>query len=165
MTIYELNAAFKQGLSLIYAASYGNLQYAVKKLLNEKFIEFKEAVENGRNKKIYHVTENGMQSFFGWMESEIPVTKLETTMLSKVFFLGLIKNSEKRVEIVMEMISKAEQVEKGLLQMNEELGRLNLPVEAMEIAQFQFKTLDYGIMAHGAGKRWLYELLDEIKKE
>lgn len=165
MTIYELNAAFKKGLSLIYAASYGNLQHAVKKLHKEGMIDYNELVENGRNKKIYRINKNGINNFFEWMESEIPVNKLETIMLSKVYFLGLIKDPAVKVGIVMEMIAKTEEVETGLRQMNEELNSLSLPDEIMEIANFQFKTLDYGIMAHAAGKQWLYKLLDVVKEE
>ena len=55
MTIYEINTSFKKGLFLIYSASYGSLQNAVKKLLKKEFITFRETVENGRNKKIYSI--------------------------------------------------------------------------------------------------------------
>lgn len=165
MTIYELNSAFKQGLSLIYSASYGNLQYAVKKLLKDDLITFTERVENGRNKKIYEINEEGMKAFFFWMEAEIPVNKLETVMLSKVYFLGLVEDRAKKIAIVEEMIEKAEAVEAGLLMMDEDFTKMVLPDEAMKIAKYQFKTLDYGIMAHTAGKNWLNKLLADVKKE
>ncbi len=165
MTIYELNSAFGQGLSLIYSASYGNLQYAVKKLLKDEFIEFREVVENGRNKKIYSIKESGFRAFHDWMESEIPLNKLETIMLSKVYFLGLVKDPSIRLEIVSEMIEKAGRVDTGLRQLHDEVAAIQLPENLIDIAKYQFKTLDYGIMAHASGIRWLTDLLDDIRNE
>jgi len=67
LTIYEINSFFENGLFLIYAASYGSLQNAIKKLLKNDWIEFEEVVENGRNKKIYSLKKKGTQAFFTWM--------------------------------------------------------------------------------------------------
>src|SRR5512139_1502134 len=90
LTIYGLNRAFKQGISLFYSASYGSLQTAVKNLLGKGWIVFEERVDHGRNKKVYSITEQGRRAFYEWMLEEIPANKLEVTALSKVFFLGLM---------------------------------------------------------------------------
>lgn len=165
MTIYELNTAFSHGLSLIYSASYGNLQYAVKKLLKAELIEYRETVENGRNKKIYSIRPDGRRVFFEWMESEIPVGKLETVMLSKVYFLGLVDDPKLRLTIVEEMIMKTAEAEEGLRELNSEVRSYRLPEEHKQIAGFQFKTLDYGLMAHSAGRQWLQKLYNEVKDD
>jgi DNA-binding PadR family transcriptional regulator len=165
MTIYELNKSFKAGLALIYSAGYGTLQYAVKKLLENSLISFHETVENGRNKKIYRITDAGREEFFRWMEAETSLGKLETIALSKVFFLGLIKEKEKQQSIVAELIEKITLMEGQLKRYEEEIEALPLSPEERKTARYQFKTLNYGIMSHGAAREWFEGLLQEMKTE
>ena len=60
-TIYQLRERISQGLNLMYSSSMGSIQAAVKKLLNNKHISYKEVVENGKYKKIYSITDRGRQ--------------------------------------------------------------------------------------------------------
>jgi DNA-binding PadR family transcriptional regulator len=158
MTIYELNSSFNSGLSLIYSASYGNLQYSVKKLLKSGSIGFEEKVENGRNKKIYRINEKGRSLFFKWMVSEVDTAKLETSILSKIYFLGLVEDADKRIAVIDDMIEKAEAEQQSLAIMNDNFSELQIPEEYRLMAFYQLKTLDYGIMAHAAAVDWLKKL-------
>ncbi len=162
MTLYELNTSFKKGLSLIYSASYGSLQTAVKKLLKSEYVYFEEAVSNGRNKKIYHINEKGIEAFFNWMHSEIPEKKLETVLLSKIYFLGLIESKEERLSIIDHMIQKTKSVESDLKFYQEQLDELDIPDEHMDIAKFQLKTLDFGVSSHTHALEWLEKMRDDL---
>jgi PadR family transcriptional regulator AphA len=162
MTIYQLNQAFTSGLSLIYSASYGSIQNAIKKLLLGDEIGFFETVENGRNKKIYHLTEKGKKSFFQWMHDELPTNKLEIVALSKVFFLGLIVSTEEKIQILRKILAAIESMESELTDLAKTLAQLELPEEAMKIYRFQFKTLDYGILTHGVAREWIQKIMDEL---
>jgi len=163
MTIYDLNIAFKKGLFLIYSASYGSLQNAVKKLLRNEYISFTEKVSNGRNKKIYSITPSGKEYFFEWMHSETEENKLEINVLSKIYFLGFIENRNEKLEIVDDMISKTEKVCGELSRYYDSLKLMKQREENKELAKYSIKTLDYGIMSHKAAIEWLYELKDEIE--
>ncbi|NTV78545.1 MAG: hypothetical protein HGA25_05235, partial [Clostridiales bacterium] len=46
---------------------------ALKNLLSKGMISFEEKVENGRNKKVYSITDVGRQAFYQWMKSLVPV--------------------------------------------------------------------------------------------
>lgn len=164
-TIYELNANFEKGLSLIYAASYGNIQYAIKKLIQQEMIDYDEKVENGRNKKTYYIKEKGKGAFFQWMTKEIPVNKLETMFLAKVYFLGLIESKEEKLNIIEDVISKAEQNIQDMSRMKLIYENLELDHASMEIAKYQFKTLDYGLHAHSQSLVWIKELYQDIKSD
>lgn len=120
-------------------------------------------MENGRNKKIYRISEAGREAFYHWMEGETSLGKLETTALSKTYFLGLIQEPEKQQAIVEELIEKITLVESQLRLYEKEIIEMPLPPEARKSALFQFKTLDYGIMAHGAAREWFVKLLGEMK--
>lgn len=162
MTLYDLNQAFKQGISMFYSASYGSLQIAVKNLLGKEMIVFEEMVDRGRNKKVYSITARGREAFYGWMLDEIPVNKLETTALSKVYFLGLIEDVEQRRQIVREILAKIQIVEAHLNQMDAQLQGLELPEPMRRITRYSWKTLDYGIQAHAMAREWFEALLADL---
>jgi PadR family transcriptional regulator, regulatory protein AphA len=162
LTLYELNQAFKQGISMFYSASYGSLQVAVKNLLQKGMIVFVEMVDKGRNKKVYSITEYGQEAFYTWMLAEIPVNKLEVTALSKVYFLGLISDVEQKKQIVHEILSKVQAVQDELSQMNEAISRMDIPDSYKAILRYQLKTLDYGIQSHAFAKKWFQGLSDDL---
>ncbi len=162
LTVYQLNQAFKSGIALIYSASYGSILSAIKKLLLSKEITFIELVENGRNKKIYHITEAGRAHFVKWMHADIDGNKLETMALCKVFFLGLIESESDKKKILENIISSIIQMEESLDQLSQYLTHLQLTDEEKKLHGYQFKTLDYGIRSHAMAREWAQQLLDEL---
>lgn len=162
LTLYEINQAFKQGISMFYSASYGSLQIAIKNLLAKELVVFEEKVDRGRNKKVYTITQRGKEAFFTWMLAETPVNKLEVTALSKVYFLGLIQDTEQRKAILRDIILKIELVEAYMHNIEDEIERAEIPADYRPILKFHWKTLDYGQMAHAAAKQWFINLLNEL---
>ncbi|MHC1783786.1 MAG: PadR family transcriptional regulator [Anaerolineaceae bacterium] len=163
MTLYEMNQAFKNGISMIYSASYGSLQIAVRKLLEKEMIVFEEVVDKGRNKKIYTITPRGKQAFLEWMLEEIPPSKVELVGLSKVYFLGLIPDIGQRQQIVADILAKIRMVEGELLNLNDSLGEMDIPESWREIAHFSRKTLEYGLGAHAFAREWAESILKELQ--
>jgi DNA-binding PadR family transcriptional regulator len=164
LTIYQLNQAFKSGISLIYSASYGSLLSAIRKLILSGEITFIETVENGRNKKIYHITDKGRAHFIKWMHDDIDENKLETMVLCKVFFLGLIGSVIEKRKILENILFSIQKMEEQLRQLSQTLGQLHLDDETMKIFGYQFRTLDYGIRSHEVARKWAQELLDELRE-
>lgn len=162
LTVYQLNQAFKSGIALIYSASYGSILSAIKKLLLSNEITFIELVENGRNKKIYHITEAGRAHFYKWMHADIDENKLEEMALCKVFFLGLIEPTDEKKAILENIIESIIRMEESLNQLFQHLSHLQLTVDEMKLFGYQFKTLDYGIRSHRVAREWAQQLLDEL---
>lgn len=162
LTVYQLNQSFKSGLALIYSASYGSLLSALKKLLAWQEIEFREVVENGRNKKIYHITESGRAHFYRWMQEEIPQNKLELVALCKIFFLGLVESDAEKKAILENIIAAIEIMEGQLDRLSQSLSQLQLGEEAMKLYGYQFRTLDYGILSHRVAREWVQQILDDL---
>jgi len=166
MTIYEMNSNFKESLSLIYSASYGSLQNATKKLLKTDLINFSQTIDNGRNKKIYRISDLGKAAFLSWMmQNEISPGKLEVTMLSKIYFLGLIESIEDKMSIIHGLLKTATIVTDEMKSFRGSLSALQLSDDQLSIAKYQFKTLDYGIMAHDSGLSWLKDFYSELESE
>lgn len=165
MTIYKLNQSLKQGLSLIYAASYGSLQNGVKKLLKSNFITYTEVVEKGRNKKIYSISESGIEAFYEWMSQDISDKKMEVGILSRVYFLGLIEDKGTRLDIVKRMITVVERHYNHLEAYEESLSNIEVPKAYRRIGDFQLRTLNYGVGSHYYALGWLKELLNDISED
>lgn len=165
MTLYDLNQAFKQGISLFYSASMGSLQVAVRNLLGKGWIVCAERVERGRNKKVYSITEDGRAAFYQWMLAETPANKLEVTALSKVYFLGLVPEAAQRRQILVEILARIDAVYGQLSGLQDEIGRLDPPEAYRDILKFQLKTLDYGLQAHVFARAWFEALLGEVESE
>ena len=163
LTVYQLNQAFKSGIALIYSASYGSILSAIKKLLALNEITFIEMVENGRNKKIYHITEAGRAHFYQWMQADIDGNKLETMALCKVFFLGLIVSDDEKKRILDSIITSIVKMEESLNQLSQYLSQLQLTDEEKTLHGYQFETLDYGIRSHGLAREWAQELLNKLE--
>lgn len=162
MTLYEMNRAFKQSISMFYSASYGSLQTALKCLLSKGLVTFEERVDKGRNRKVYQITPAGREEFFQWMSSETPMSKLEVTGLSKVFFLGLIPQVEVRKSIVGELVEKIHFMEADLARLDEVIQSFPVPESQQEIVYYSRKTLDYGRGAHAFARVWFESLLREL---
>jgi DNA-binding PadR family transcriptional regulator len=163
LTLYEINQMFKQGISMFYSASYGSLQTGLKNLLSRGLIVFEERVEGGRNKKVYSITPAGKETFFNWMIAETPLSKLEVTGLSKVYFLGLIPDVETRKAIVSEILQKIQMMECALADLDEEIKAYPIPTEWEDVVHYSRKTLGYGRGAHAFAHTWFEELLEELK--
>ncbi len=62
MTKYDIKVGLEKEISPFYAPSYGSINHSIKKLLKEGLISFVEAVEKGRHKKVYSITDTGKEA-------------------------------------------------------------------------------------------------------
>jgi len=163
MTLYELNASFSAGLSMIYAASYGSLQHAVKKLLRSNMIVCDESVENARNKKTYHINPHGVDHFYQWMHQGLSQKNIETIMLAKIYFLGLIQDNADKKRIIQDMLTIVSSSIDSLTKVKEANHKIDVPETHRSIAKYQLSTLDYGLGSYAFAKTWLNQLLNDIE--
>lgn len=161
-TIYKLNQAFEQSISLFYSASYGSLQSAIKKLLKKEYIYYEEVIEKGRNKKIYSASARGEEAFYQWMVADIPANKLEVGALSRVFLLGMIEGKEEKKKIVEEILQKNRKAKERLMKIKEKVGGRG-SIAYNGVSYYKVKTLDYGIESYSFAIHWFLQLLQEIE--
>ncbi|HJB95049.1 MAG TPA: PadR family transcriptional regulator, partial [Candidatus Mediterraneibacter intestinigallinarum] len=104
-TIYQLRERIDKGLNMMYSSSMGSIQAAIKKLLNCGYIQYEEAVENGKYKKIYSITDSGKQNFIEWVSTPMEIQSSKNPELAKLYFMGF-STKEKREVGLQEYISK-----------------------------------------------------------
>lgn len=72
----------------MYSGSMGSIQAAIKELLKAEHIEYQEILENGKYKKMYHITEKGRRYFFGLDQCPIGEVNVRCPELVKIYFMG-----------------------------------------------------------------------------
>lgn len=103
MTIYEMRAYIQQNLSTVCSDSLGSIQTATKKLLEKKYIDVEEYIDNNMLKKQYSVTEKGVVYFKEWIGTPMNIQKMKNMEEGKFFFLGMA-SKEKRVAFIRDYI-------------------------------------------------------------
>lgn len=161
-TIYEINKNFEKNISLFYSASYGSLRTTINNLLKKELIFFEEKTENGRNKKIYIILNEGKEEFFKWMYEDISTSNLETKALTKLFFLGLVEDTEKKKDILKNIINTIELSKNNLETMKNSFDDFAVPNEYKDVFFYQMNSLDYGIQSHLFSKAWFEKVLEDL---
>ena len=102
MTVYEIRNYIIKNLTTVCSNSLGSIQTAIKKMLSKGYIEVREYVENGLNKKKYSITDKGLSEYKNWVATPINLSKMTNMEESKLFFLG-IAPKEKRISFLAAM--------------------------------------------------------------
>lgn len=98
-TVYEMKTKIEQNMNRMYSGSFGSIQTAVKKLLDQGFIEFSETVEKGKYKKIYSVTDSGEEEFGKWINTPMRPAQGKNQELARLYFMGLSDRRTRRDRI------------------------------------------------------------------
>lgn len=161
-TIYQLRERISQGLNLMYSSSMGSIQAAVKKLLNYKYISYEEAVENGKYKKVYSITDSGKLHFFEWVNSPLEIQNIRNPELAKIYFMGF---SDKKIREanMEECLSHLTKQYHALKIICEEADSSNVPEEQKDIFLYQFAAARYGRDFMKFNIEWYTNLLNEIR--
>jgi len=105
LTVYEIRAFLQMNMQGMCSDSLGSIQAALKKLLANGMVNFEEGVENGVNKKRYHITEAGRLYFKEWVQRPMCPGKRKDMEMSKFFFMGMAPKA-KRVELLESYIKE-----------------------------------------------------------
>lgn len=103
MTIYEIRKVIKFNFKSMCSDSLGGIHAALRKLLDNKMITYKEYIENGISKKVYSITDIGREEFNSWLNTTIDMNKSKNIDLSKLLFMGMVP-TDKRANLIGELI-------------------------------------------------------------
>ena len=161
-TIYQLRERIDKGLNLMYSSSMGSIQAAIKKLLNCGYIKYEEAIENGRYKKIYSITDSGKQNFIEWVSAPMEIQSSKNPELAKLYFMGF-STKEKRESGLQEYILKLKEHYDMLNALCKEAEKFKVFDENKDILHYQFAATRYGKDLMKFNIEWWQKLLDEMK--
>jgi len=158
-TIYSLNKFFEAGISLFYAASLGALRQSLTRLLADDWVSVEDRPDGKRMKRVYSVTESGVESFRAWMVGSIEDRRLETIALAKLYLLGTLPDRSDRVAALESIVDRVRADEAVLLDVAPQVAQAHVPDELREVAGYQRLTLEYGLRSHALAREFFEELL------
>jgi len=159
-TIYQLRERIAKGLNLMYSSSTGNIQAALKKLLDCGHIQYAEAVENGKYKKVYSITGSGKQRFFEWVNTPMSAQSGRNPELAKLYFMGF-SAEENRKELLKRHISQLEEQYQVLDAICKDGETADFPDEYRDIGFYQLAAARYGRDFMLFNIEWYQKLLDK----
>lgn len=161
-TIYQLRARIDQGLYLMYSSSMGSIQAAIKKLLNNGYINYEEMVEKGKYKKVYCITESGKEHFLQWINAPIEEQNIRCPDLVKVYFMGF-SDKENREANIQNYLSFLKEQYCVLDVICEEAKNIEIPEGSKEIFNYQFVSALYGKELYKFNIDWFENVLQKIR--
>lgn len=169
-TIYQLRSRIDKGLNLMYSSSTGSIQAAIRKLLNNGYIDYRDIQDNGKKKKEYYITETGRQEFHKWINSPVDSAGLKCPELSKIYFMGF-SEQENRSKNILKYISELKNKydslnlicdESELFIRSNDYERLDK--EAKDIVFYQLASARFGRDIMSFTIEWYENLLNETRK-
>ncbi|MDF2505764.1 PadR family transcriptional regulator [Clostridium sp.] len=118
MTIYEMRTFIQQCLTTVCSDSLGSIQAAIKKLVSNNCILYREYTENSINKKEYSITDTGLKQFKEWIQVPMNLQKIKNMEEGKFFFLGMVPK-EIRIQSLKGYIDSLVMEQEKLLQIHQ----------------------------------------------
>lgn len=162
-TVYQLRERIDKGLNLMYSSSMGSIQAAVKKLLHCGYIGYEETVENGKYKKIYHITESGKRYFLDWVNTPIERQAARYPELVKVYFMGF-SDKENREASIQNHLSFLKEQYCVLEAICAEAADVEVPESDKDILNYQLISAFYGRDLYKFNIGWFENLLSKMRE-
>lgn len=159
-SIYQLRKRIEQGLNLMYSCSTGSIQFAIKKLLEQRYIVVESASEQGRATKLYAVTEQGRAHFDSWINSPINCS-VKNPELAKVYFMSFAEPCN-RISVIQGYIEELENTYNKLDIICREGDDLVCRDKDGELLFFQLQSAKYGRDFVRFNIDWYTKLLKEL---
>jgi DNA-binding PadR family transcriptional regulator len=156
MSGYDIKRFMGISTANFYDASFGSIYPMLKKMEENSLISSTEAVEGGKYKKLYALTDSGRERFFRWLEQPIEFKRASLDHLVNIFFYGFLPR-EKARELLAGYIARVEAELAGL-------EKLECAVEH-EAGFYEASTLDYGKGIYRFTADWCKRLLEKLPDE
>lgn len=156
MSGYDIKSFMGTSTAYFCDASFGSIYPALKKLEATGLISALEAVEGGKYKKLYSLTDKGRAHFFEWLNQPIAFIRPNQDFLVNIFFYGFLPE-EKACELIAKFIGRLEQE-------LAELEALDLKISC-QAGVFEASTLDYGKGYYRFAIGWCQSFLQKLENQ
>lgn len=160
MTGYEIKKRMDTTLKFFWSASYGSIYPTLNTLEKDKKVTKVEMTENGRDKVIYSITEEGKDTLKEWLAMPVVKDELRYETLLKLFFgsevgtaitANHIQNFEAKIKLELPFLKASV---KQLKELNSE-----------EDHQYFMLTAMFGVKVYEAYLEWCKEAKVILKSE
>ncbi len=162
LTSYDIQKSMKQSINFFYSSSLGSINPTLKKLHTQHLVDFDEQMENGRAKKLYHISPQGKEAYIKWLNSPITTGRIKEDALIKLFFLG-DTSTENQLELIGNYLNELKQTQEALRMIKENTLSKTIGPDIKEKAKFQLFTLQFGLDYYEFAATWFSQLYKELK--
>jgi len=157
---YDLKWLMENSTSYFINASFGSVYPALKRLAQKNLVTLHEAVEGGKYKKMYRITDSGKAAFLQWAEEPIVFERSKQDHLAKIFFYEFIPK-ETAIGNLKDLAHQVESVAKELTGQKSEKER------EVDIYKYYYRyaAMCYGVEYYDFVLRWCGTLIDRLEND
>lgn len=113
MTGYELKQTFDNSLGYFSGASFGSIYPTLAKLEKEGLASVKVEPREGRQRKVYSITQAGRKEYHDALGGEMSIPPFRNEFLTRLFFFSSLK-PERQEEMAQQYIAYLEEKQASL---------------------------------------------------
>ncbi|MUT65715.1 PadR family transcriptional regulator [Paenibacillus sp. NEAU-GSW1] len=141
MSGYDIKKISEQSVSLFFKMSYGSLYPALKRLVEAGHL-IEEETNDSKNKKLYAITDQGRNSFLGWLREPLQSNRREH--LLKIFFYDYLEEETRMRNLKAFQL----QLQSGIAQMEAVQAMVSKELEQLpnkEEFYYRVSVMHYGL--------------------
>ena len=159
---YDLLKQFNSSVGYFWNAKHQQIYQQLKVLSEQELITFAiEKQENRPDKKVYKITNNGINELKTWISCPVKPNKVNDALLVKLYG-GHLTNKENLITELQQHLDSHLKTQTYLKQVEQTF--LNLPSDKKKKYQLPYLTLRRGILGEEAWIMWANESIEAIKK-
>ncbi len=163
LSMYAIKKAMERSTRHFLSASFGSLHPTLRKLETKGYVTSEACVENGRNKKVFSITEAGREHFIGWLARDIASERVSDPSLLRLFFMGHLEPAA-RQDLLARFLGEMQRAAEELERLREDVQGGPVPHGFEDHLAHQLATLDFGIAYHRFVKDWYQARLEVLNR-
>jgi DNA-binding PadR family transcriptional regulator len=163
LTGYDLKKAFDQSVRHFWPANQSQIYRTLAELDDDGLVT-KDVIarEDRLDMKVYHLSEAGLAELRRWLAAPLPSQDTREPLLIQVFFAGQITDAE-LLGVLQHQRAEAEAVLAALTAIYHQQAAVLSTAGSPRSAFFSSLTLEYGLAAYAALRRWLLAAIRRIE--
>ncbi len=159
MSGYDIKGWIERSIGYFWSESYGQIYPQLKRLVERGYAEVRAEQGGGRQKKVYHLTDDGRQALRAWLAQPAQASPQRLEFLLKLFFCA--EAPECTAAHLRQERDRAQQTLKELKAIERELTD---NCEDEHALQMSLITLNYGLGLARHTVRWANASLEQLAK-
>ena len=153
LTGYEIKKRMDTSLKYFWGASFGSIYPALSDLVERGLADKRNGAENGRNKLIYSITEEGKKYLKGWLQIPAERDELRYETLLKLFF----GNEAGAAQAISHIDAFQEKIEGELPFLIGAAETLRNNIDLDDTHKYYLLTVAFGVKTYRAYLEWCEE--------
>lgn len=161
LTGYEIKKRMDISLKYFWGASYGSIYPALGDLVERGLTNRRDGEENGRNKIIYSITDEGRNCLKEWLQLPAQKDELRYETLLKLFF----GNEGGALQAISHIDGFQEKIAQELPYLEGAADTLRNHMNADNTHKYYLLTVEFGIKTYRAYLEWCEEAKAILREE